>query len=164
MLKLLGSGCVMSSGIWLLWKISAEERRRMAVLRDLTAAIETMADEIRMNRTPMPRLLLKAGAGRGGDVVEFFAAVRGTGEALGLSAAWRQAAADLPLPEQAKQAFSELGNCLTGDEEQVCRCVLSVSQQLNRELKRHRETAAETTRRNTALCLSGAALMVILLI
>ena len=134
------------------------------MLRDLTAALEIMADEIRMNRTPMPRLLLKAGIGRGSEVMDFFAAVRMSGGEMGFSAAWRRAAEALPLPEVEKQSFSELGNCLTGDEEQACRGLISVSQQLDRERKRRRESAAENGRRNAALCLSGAALMIILLI
>ena len=164
MLKLMGSGCVMSAGIWLLWKITGEERRRTAVLRDLAAALDIMANEIRMNRTPMPRLLLKAGAGRVGEVMDFFATVRMSGGEMGFSAAWGRAAAALPLPELEKQSFSDLGHCLTGDEEQACSGLVSVSQQLDRELKRRRESAAENGRRNAALCLSGAALMIILLI
>lgn len=164
MLKLMGSGCVMGAGFWLLWNITAEERRRTAMLRELTAALEAMADDIRMNRTPMPRLLLKAGTGRNREVMDFFAAVRMSGRNLGLSAAWRRAAEGLPLPEQEKRVFSELGHCLTGDEEQACRGLLFVSQQLDSAWKRQREGAAEAGRRNAALCLSGAALMIILMI
>ena len=164
MLRLMGSGCIMTAGIWLFWRIAAEERRTTAVLCDLAAALEAMADEIRMNRMPMPRLLLKVGAGRCGEVMDFFSAVRMSSGGLGLSAAWRQEAAALPLPKQEKQALSELGNCLTGDEEQVCRGLMSTAEQLSRELKRHRDSAAETMRRNAALCLSGASLMIIILI
>ncbi len=164
MLKLIGGGCIVIAGAWLFWRIAAEGRRRMAVLRDLTAALENMTDQIRMNRTPMPRLLLQAGIGRGVDVTGFFAAVRMSVGEIGFSAAWRQAAEALPLPEKEKQVLSELGNCLTGDEEQACRGLISAAKQLNRELNRHRESAAETTKRNAALCFSGAALMIILLI
>ena len=164
MLKLMGSGCILSAGMWLLRKIMKEERRRTAVLRDLTAALETMTDEIRMNRTPMPRLLLKVGAGRCGEVMDFFAAVRVSGGEIGLSSAWRRAATALPLPEQEKQAFSELGSCLTGDEEQACRGLHAVSDQLDRALKRQCDVSAESAKRNAALCFSGAALMIILLI
>lgn len=164
MLKLMGSGCVMGAGVWLLRNITVEERRRTAVLRDLEAALEVMADEIRINRTPMPRLLLKAGTGRCGEVMDFFMAVRMDSRTRGLSAAWRGAAAALPLPEQEKQALAGLGGCLTGDEEQICRGLLTVSQQLGCALKRQRETAAERGKRSAALCLSGAALMIILLI
>ena len=164
MLKWIGGGCVMTAGAWLFCRIAAEERRRITVLRDLVAALENMADEIRMNRTPMPRLLVKAGIDRNADVKDFFDMVQMSAGEKGFSTAWRQAALPLPLPEKETQALSELGNCLTGDEEQACRGLLSVIAQLNRELNRRHESAAEVTKRNCALCFSGAALMIILLI
>lgn len=164
MLKLMGCGCVMAAGACLFWRITAEERRRAVVLYDLAMALETMADEIRMNRTPMPRLLLKMGTGRCGEVMDFFAAVRMSSGEMGLSASWRRAAEVLPLPEQEQRSFSELGSCLTGDEERACRGLRSVSEQFSRVLERQRDTTAEATKRNAALCLSGAALMIILLV
>jgi len=164
MLKLIGCGCVLTAGVRLFWRTTAEERRRAAVLYDLAMALEFMADEIRMNRTPIPRLLLKAGTDRCSEVMDYFAKVRISSREMGLSAAWRQASDMLSLPEQEQKAFWELGSCLTGDEEQACRGLRSVSEQLDRALKRRRAVATENTKRNAALCLSGAALMIILLI
>lgn len=164
MLKLVGCVCVMGSGTWLWWRLLCERRRRMTALEDLVSALELMINEIRMNRTPMPRLLLRAGAGRCDVVMGFFAAVRKACGDVGLAEAWKREAEGLLLAETERRAMCALGNALTGDEAQACRGMELVSKQLSEALGKQKEAAAETVRRQAALCFSGAALLTILLV
>ena len=53
---------------------------------------------------------------------------------------------------------------LLGDEEGVCRAISLTSEGLSAQLARLRALRPDSEKRTTALCLSGAALLVILLI
>ena len=163
MLKLLGCVCVLSAGVLARYRMAVESRRVLNAMADLAAALEFMGDEIRLNRTAMPLLLLKAGTGRGRDTMAFFAAVRAESGKTGLAAAWRKAAGILPLPEREVVVIAETGMCLLGDEERACRGLAASAELLRRELERRNSCAAEASRRSTALCLSASALIVILL-
>ena len=164
MLKLLGACCVICAGAWVYLSTAVEERRRLEVLRRLAAALETMGDEIRMNRTPIPRLLKKLEAGGKDEVSAFFTSVRFLCEEIALTDAWRHAAEQLPLPETVKGAFLELGNCLSGDEERACRGITFLKEQLRRELECRRSRVMEAMRYRAAVCFSAAAMVIILLI
>lgn len=154
----------MSAGVLARYRMAVENRRVLAALSDLAAALEFMGDEIRLNRTAMPLLLLKAGAGRGRDTMAFFAVVRAESGKTGLAEAWRKAAGSLPLPEREAGVIAETGAYLLGDEERACRGLAAAVKQLRRELERRNSGAVEASRRSTALCLSASALIVILLI
>ena len=136
----------------------------MAVLEDLVRSLELMTNEIRMNRMPMPRLLLRAGMGRCDEVMVFFASVRKSCGALGLEEAWQREAEVLMLMETEKRSLKELGRALAGDEEQACRGLENVSKHLAESLRQQTSAAAEAVRRQAALCFSGAAFLIILLI
>ena len=152
----------MGAAVWLLGRMRMEEKRRLIVLEELVSVLEFMGDEIRMNRTPMPVLLGRAVAGRCEEVASFLDAVRSNH--CGLTEGWRKAAENLPLPETEKRMLAELGQSLVGDEERACRGVASVSAHFRKELQRQLDTAAEALKRKTALCLSAAAFVIILLI
>lgn len=164
MLKLLGGCCVICAGVWIFLSAASEERRGLELLRRLAAALETMGDEIRMNRTPIPRLLKKLEAGGKDEVSAFFASVRLLCEEIALTDAWRHAAEQLPLPETVEGAFLELGNCLSGDEEQACRGIAFLKEQLRRELECRRTRMTEAIRYRAAICFSTTAMVIILLI
>lgn len=164
MLKVAGVFCVMGAAVWLLHRLSGERKRQWLVLEELASVLDFMGDEIRVNQTPMYRLLQRAAAGRCPDVAAFLNAARENSAVNGLAEAWRQAAGNLPVMGTELRLLSELGHSLTGDEERVCRGLTAVSTQLQAELQRQRKTAAEVDRRKTALCLSGAAFVIILLI
>lgn len=163
MRKLAGGLCVMGAGGMLWYRLIREARRRTRVMGELALALEEMAEEIRRNRTPMPRLLAKAARGRSREVTAFFTAVELESPEYGLDGAWRKAAGRLPLAEEEVGAVAEAGCALPGDEEQVCRGLRTAADALRRALQARRETAAEAERRCTALCFSASALMIILL-
>lgn len=165
MLKLLGSACILGGGILARYVQMAERRREMDTLSDLLWALRRMAEEIRLARTPLPVLLERLAQGCGQDAGAFFrqasAAARG-GEDLG--EAWRRGTGALPLCPGSAAALAELGGALCGDEESVCKGISLAVYALAKDAEERTARRAEEGKRATALCLSGAALLVILLI
>lgn len=161
MLKLLGSLCILGGGVLARYFQAAERRREMDTLSDLLWALRRMAEEIRMARTPMPLLLERLSQGCGETAGAFFQEVSAAarrGESLG--DAWRQAAGTLPDAP----VLAELGDDLCGDEESICKAISLVIYTLAKDSEERTRRRPEEARQSAALWLSGAALLVILLI
>lgn len=165
MLKLLGSLCIFLAG-GTVWRMRLQSlRRELSLLRDFMEALEEMASGIRLERTPMPRLLRRAAQGRGREAAAFFQAVeRSVAAGTELPQAWRTAAGALALPEQPREALVELGRKLTGDEEEACKGIQLACNSLARCFEEQKRQQPDMEKRSTALCFSAAALLVILLI
>lgn len=165
MLKLLGAACVLGAGGWAWRRGAAERRRELDTLADVIALLGRMEEEIRLRRTSLPRLLASLGRDRGPEVRRFCAAVAASLErAAPLGESWRSAAEDLPLGAADRSALSALGELLQGDEESICKGISLTSHRLAKILEEARDSRAEREKRAGALWLSGAALLVILLI
>lgn len=165
MLKLLGSLCILGGGILARYFQAAERRREMDTLSDLLWALRRMAEEIRMARTPMPLLLERLSQGCGETAGAFFRAAADAvrrGESLGT--AWRREAEKLPLSGVSAAALAELGEDLCGDEENICKAISLVIYSLAKDAEERTRRRPEEARQSAALWLSGAALLVILLI
>ena len=118
-----------------------------------------------MARTPLPLLLERLSQGCGQEAGEFFQAVSAAarrGEDLGRT--WRGAAEALPLSGVSAAALAELGDSLHGDEENVCKVISLAIYSMAQDAEEQTRRQPEEAKRATALCLSGAALLVILLI
>lgn len=166
MLKLLGSACVLAGGVLARCLYGIERRRELDTLSDLLAVLRRMAEEIRMARTVLPVLLERLPAAHCGlEAGAFFHAVsqeiRRGGD---LRAAWCRGADLLPLSDAGKSALRELGESLCGDEENICKAISLAVHALEREAEEMIRLRPEEARRATALCMSAAALLVILLI
>ncbi len=165
MLKLLGSLCVLTAGGWALAQRRRDLRQELDTLRRLSAALEAMADNIRLERPPIPRLLDRAGSGREDPAACFFqtaAAALRRGEPL--PAAWRDAAAVLPLPPRNRQTVADLGRVVSGDEVQACKGLQLASDSLRKRYEVLEQSRPQRERQGTALCFSAAALVIILLL
>lgn len=165
MLKLLGSLCVLTAGGWALLQQRQGLRQELDTLRSLSAALEAMSDNIRLERTPMPRLLDRA-RDRREDLVAFFfqtaAAALRRGEPL--PAAWQDAARALPLSPRDRQTVADLGRILGGDEVQACKGLQLASSALRGSYEELERCRPQRERQGTALCFSAAALVIILLL
>jgi stage III sporulation protein AB len=165
MLKLMGSVCILAAGVAVHMLQVRTFRRELSVLRGLVAALEEMENEIRLSRLPLPRLLKKAGFDRGRDVTAFFESICGAIGAGELPAsAWRSAAAALPIARREQSELAELGRKLCGDEEQACKGIELARVRLAKALNEKSSRQADWEKRSTALCFSGAVLLIILLI
>ena len=165
MLKLLGALWIFGAGIWSWRRGAAERRRELDTLADLIRLLERMGEEIRLRRTSLPRLLAALGQDRCADIRGFCSAVAASlegGAPLGRS--WRSAAEALPLSPEDRGAVAALGDSLQGDEENICKAILLTGKTLETSLEDARSGRPEREKRSAALWLSGAALLVILLI
>lgn len=138
----------------------AERRRRMDTLWALSSGLSRMAEAVRLERTPLPRLLERLG--RESDFFRRLGPALAAGE--GAEAAWRRLAQDLPLPPEDREALAEAASGLSGDEAQVCRALTAAAERLERSLEAERAASMEREKRSAALWLSAGALLVILLI
>ena len=165
MTKLLGSVCVFAAGA-MAWSCQRQERRkRRRLLAELTAALGRMELEIRLARTPLPRLLGQLAAERKGAAAAFLRAVsRGLAAGEPPATVWERAAAALELPEEEQRTLLSLVEALQGDEESTCKAVLLAQERLRNSLVQLEKQCPEEDKRATALCFSAAALVVILLI
>ena len=68
------------------------------------------------------------------------------------------------LQRAREEALAALGELLQGDEESICKGISLASHRLAKSLEEARDSRAEREKRAGALWLSGAALLVILLI
>ena len=165
MVKLLGAVCILGAGGWVWRRGAAERRRSLDALADVIALLERMGQEIRLRRTGLPRLLEALSRGRTAEVRGFCGAVAAAMDRdAPLGESWRSAAEDLPLDPEERRALASLGEALQGDEESVCKAISLTNQSLRKSLEEARNRRAERERRAGALWLSGAALLVILLI
>lgn len=164
MLKVLGSLLVLGAAgrVWLRRKGVRDQEAR--TLRLLLNTLEEMENAIRLERTSMPRLLSHAARGEGAAGAFFQSVGRSVGQGDDLAAAWRQSSAPLALPPEAKTALADLGGKLTGDETRACQGIQFARCCLEGSLEELRRQRPEQEKREAALWLSGAALLIILLI
>lgn len=157
MTRLLGSVLVAGAALWGWQRQWAERRRRMDTLWAISTGLSRMAEAIRLERTPMPRLLKRLE----GDFFRLLGEALGAGETA--ETAWRRAADRVPLSPADRAALAEAAGGLSGDEEQICRALGAAAQRLRRSLEAERAATPEREKRTAALWLSGGALLVILL-
>ena len=165
MLKLLGSACILAGGLLAQFARLSARRRQWDTLSDILSALRRMGEEIRRTRTPLPLLLEYLGKECCPEAAFFF---NQTAEALrrggALSEVWRRELSRLPLPPEDIRALEPLGDALKGDEEQACNGVSLAVYELAKHAEERRAERKLEDRRAAALCFSGAALLVILLI
>ena len=163
MRALAGSLCVLAAGL-LAWRCQRESlRRRREALADLTAALERLEEEIRLARTPLPALLEGLARDCRPDAAALFTrAAQAARQGGSPRRAWEEAVGALPLEEADREALA--GLTLSGDEERVRREVELARVRLERSLAALEARRPEDEKRSAALCLSAAALLVILLI
>lgn len=164
MLKGIGAVCVLLGGLLARQMGVAALRREEETLEELIAALERLLTGIRMTRLPLPRLLARLAQDCRHTGAMFAAAAETMGLGEDMEPVWRAEVQRLALPSEAKRLTAGLALGLLGDEEAVSRVLEGGCRELDRMLKRLRTGRRERETRTTALCLSGAALLVILLI
>lgn len=165
MVKAIGALCILFGGLLARQYQLAALRRELAVVSDLLAVLCRMSEEIRLKRTPLPRLLDRLSQGRDAAVSDFLGAVSAAArQGEDTEAAWQAEAKRLPVSSEVKIALEELAKSLSDDEESICKAVSLACMELSRNLEELRRKRPETEKRTTALCLSATALLVILLI
>lgn len=163
MLKAIGCFCILCGGVTAAMLQITARRRELETVRCLQTSLEWISDEIRLNQTPLPQCFTRLQQSSEPVTAAFFFALRRR-----LSANERPEKIWLDetekLPEPVRPALKQLGSKLSSDEESLCRG-LNRSAQLLDQLARQRVCSRrEQNRRSLAMCLSGAALLILVLI
>ena len=165
MIKLVGSLCILAGGVLICRTNLASYRRHLNTLSDLTLSLRRMGEEVRTLRRPLPELMRSLSGSCGPECGAFLNSVAGQAEGgEDLCAAWMRQAQTLSLSERERAALAALGDDLRGDEAQICRAVELAVRMLAESRDELEQNRRAEEKRTTALSLSAAALLVILLI
>lgn len=165
MSTLLGAICIICgcTGMWLLEQ--KRQRQQMENLTQFVGAMMEMHGEIRAHQTALPRIFQKLSQHYTGTVALFFAEVYQAIEAgVLLHESWEAAVAQHFFDVEQRRILLQLGRSLAGDEEEICKAILLVNECFNRILLEKRDKLPDKRRSFGALCFSGGALLLILLI
>ena len=163
-MKTLGAALVLAEagGVWL--RMLAGQRRELDTLRRLAALLARMGAEIQGRRTPLPRLMeeLAREESRLGPALRQVLSGLRAGEAL--PELLGRCADTWSLSPWCRAALWELGCALGGDAGESAEALAFARQRVLEELEEKRRSQREQERGSAALCFSGAALVVILLL
>lgn len=163
MLRLAGGALILAGGVLLRGALLAGAREELRTLRVMRDALLALEREIALTLSPLPEILSRGGFGTAADAF-FFAVHRDIQSGQTLAEAWADAVQALSLPQEQKARFARLGAILGGGEESVRRTLLSVADELSCAIDARERRRQEQERLTTALCLSGSALLVLILI
>jgi len=165
MLKIIGSLCILCGGVMTRWIQGRAWRKEKELLEELLSALAQMREEVRLRRTPMPYVMERIAKGRCPEVQALFRTMEEAirrGEELPW--VWRETVEELPLRRDDCAALAELSHDFGGDEEQICKGISLAMVELTKRLNEIKIQNPERGRRATALSISAAALLVILLV
>lgn len=156
--KLLGAALIAAAALWAFTAHQRRERRRTQLLRELSAALDTMAAAIRWQKKPLPDILSAMQryplAG-----VYFRRVEKLLGGGMPLQEAWYRVFSGLPVEAEPVSTLE-----LTGDEEKLTAALLYAARQLKDACRRRREQQRQSTKLWLAGALSAAGLLIILLL
>lgn len=155
--KLPGAVCLLTAAVWVVVTALRQQRQHTALLRELAAALETMAAAIRWQGKPLPDILAALAAYPAAGTY-FRRISRLLAEGAPLGQAWRQVLSTVPEADEA--AALEL----SGDERQLMDTLLYAAQQLKKRCEQRQEQQRQSAKLWCAGALSGAGLLMILLI
>lgn len=165
MLKLIGSICIIGSGISMLRQKKKANQQRYEILTNMVLALRNMQEGVRLARAPLPELLNQIAEGYGRETTRFFQRiVFELQDGKDAVSAWKSACLDLPIQKSEQTAISAVAECLRNDEESICKGIelaINTLRNARSEWDKHR---AEEEQRTAALYISSAMLLVILLI
>ena len=163
-MKWLGSLLVLAAAgsVWLSER--RRRRREMDSLRRLGAVLFRMESEIRGRRTPLPRLLRQLAREEQHLGPALGETLQGLERGEPLPALLGRCAGEWDLSPWCRTALEELGEALGGDADESAEALELTRRRVLEELEERRQSQGERERRGTALCFSGAALIIILLL
>lgn len=165
MFDLIGSICIIGAVFCMLWQRKKENCRRSETLTDLVLALKNMAEGVRLGRICLPDLLEKVAAGYGKDTMHFFHQISvALREGRDVSEIWRSASQELPIQKVEQAAVASISESLRSDEEGICKGIELAIHALARYKNNWDMHRTEEERRLSAMYVSSALLLVILLI
>lgn len=166
MTELMGAAMLLGGGwsISLLW--GRRQRRTVEICGKFLFAAQRMEQAIRCEQRGLKPLFFELSA-QSGAVGRFFDDLLflwAAEEESPLQTVWEQACAMSELPAEGKRIWRELGCRLSGDGEHVCTSLHVAAEQLTLLQQSLKESLPNRLRLGSALSLSAAAVLVILLL
>ena len=155
--KLLGASLIAAAALWVFTAQLRTRNRQTQLLQELAAALDTMAAAIRWQRMAMPDILVSmeryplAGP-------YFLKIEKQLRQGIPLQEAWHRMFSTLAVGGELLTALE-----LTGDEEKLTAALLYTARQLKDCCQRRRQEQRQGTKLWLAGALSGAGLLIILL-
>lgn len=163
MLKGMGCLLVSVSAVWVWLGQLRAWRREEQTLLSLLTVLEQMSAAIRITRTPLPRLFRQLGGTRQDVVGRWLEAMAGEiQDGQPLREVWARGCAALTVGATEREVLLRLQ--LSGDEEQICKAISLARDELAEHLREKRQSCHDKMRQSAAVCFSGAALVMILLL
>ena len=155
--KLLGAALIAAAALWVFTAQLRTRNRQTQLLQELAAALDTMAAAIRWQRMAMPDIL--ASLKRYPLAGPYFQKIeKQLRQGIPLQEAWHRMFSTLAVGGELLTALE-----LTGDEEKLTAALLYTAQQLKDCCQRRRQEQRQGTKLWLAGALSGAGLLIILL-
>ncbi len=155
--KLLGAALIAAAALWVFTAQLRTRNRQTQLLQELAAALDTMAAAIRWQRMAMPDIL--ASLKRYPLAGPYFQKVeKQLRQGIPLQEAWHRMFSTLAVGGELLTALE-----LTGDEEKLTAALLYTARQLKDCCQRRRQEQRQGTKLWLAGALSGAGLLIILL-
>ena len=155
--KLLGASLIAAAALWVFTAQLRTRNRQTQLLQELAAALDTMAAAIRWQRMAMPDILVSMEryplAGPYFQKIE-----KQLRQGIPLQEAWHRMFSTLSVGGELLTALE-----LTGDEEKLTAALLYTARQLKDCCQRRRQEQRQGTKLWLAGALSGAGLLIILL-
>ncbi len=155
--KLLGAALIAAAALWVFTAQLRTRNRQTQLLQELAAALDTMAAAIRWQRMAMPDIL--ASLKRYPLAGPYFQKIeKQLRQGIPLQEAWHRMFSTLAVGGELLTALE-----LTGDEEKLTAALLYTARQLKDCCQRRRQEQRQGTKLWLAGALSGAGLLIILL-
>ena len=156
--KLLGASLIAAAALWVFTAQLRTRNRQTQLLQELAAALDTMAAAIRWQRMAMPDIL--ASLKRYPLAGPYFQKIeKQLRQGIPLQEAWHRMFSTLAVGGELLTALE-----LTGDEEKLTAALLYTARQLKDCCQRRRQEQRQGTKLWLAGALSGAGLLIILLV
>lgn len=155
--KLLGAAFIAAAALWVFTAQLRTKKQQTQMLQELAAALDTMAAAIRWQRMAMPDIL--ASLRRYPLAGPYFQKIeKQLRQGIPLQEAWHRMFSTLAVGGELLTALE-----LTGDEEKLTAALLYTARQLKDCCQRRRQEQRQGTKLWLAGALSGAGLLIILL-
>ena len=164
MIRVLGSFCILGGGLLAVWQTVRERQKKRELTKELITALRSMEEGISNLGTPLPRLMEEQARRCRQAVPLFENTLRCLKQGDTLSQAWRCGCSSLPLDTEGKRVLESVFSAEIRLCSNLCNVISLASGYFEKQLAEQVECQSEQTKRTAALYLSGAALLVILLI
>lgn len=165
MMGALGAICI-ALGFGSLWYLQLlSQGQKLDTLGQLASSMLEICSEIQSHQTPLPRIFQNLSQHYTGKTGALYHAVsQEIEEGNTLLDSWMAGVEAIGFPPEETSLLLQTGRSFVGNEEQICKVLNLASDCFEREISKIKEQLPNERRSCGALCVSGGALLLILLL